>query len=1330
MQEFIFVVHCERISKRLAYYLRFPANDQLIQRIKELPEETRKWNHDMMAWEVTTPSLFTLIKRYKGSNKIHFDFGNENSRKVFIQQIRKIEIAEEEKRKFIADLNIKKEHWVKYKQELEEKYVEYSDKCHALLKEGVKLYPHQIVAAMFMNVTRNTLISHEMGLGKAESLDSKLLTPNGWIRMGDVQINDFVVGSDGKPKKVLGVYPQGFKDIYEVRFSDGTSVECCDEHLWNVNTYIRNWRKNPFMTKTLREIMNERLQYKNGNNKWYIPIIQPVEFKENDLKINPYILGCLLGDGTIGLNSIQFTTADTEIIDILSKRLNENIIISKLLAKYQYSLKKINNKIPNAYVNELKLLNLLGTNSYTKFIPDSYKFSSIEQRLELLQGILDTDGHSRKDGIVELTLASKQLIEDVQFIVESLGGVGRLHEKWIKYNGENRLYYRLNIKLPPHFIPFKLKRKIKTFVAPTKYLPNRAIVDVKYVGKKEAQCILIDSEDHLYATDHCILTHNTLSAILYSEMNTFEKVLVITPNSLKFNFYNEVEKFTKSNSHIVNWKKNKCSIEDAKYIIVNYDYFNPSNAKVFDAKWKKLKLDKIDALICDECLTYDTKILTDNGELKIGDIVENALNVKVISYNHKLKIFESKSILRYLYNGRKKTIKVKFSNGVIIECTPDHKFYSIDDGTYKSIELFEIGEKLYEYKEKNENCNDSNNMSAMQSRVQTKKKHTKILFKNLLNKIYFNRKCEKSDIEQNTKWKYITIGNKNLSNLSKGISIKRPLQSKILFNKLFSKMENESNGNKKQSLYERICKKDINSTNTKLSNETRVKESIIESNDIGQSNVQSNEYRKNEIKSGKIHISFKRWKWKNDKSTIKTFFNNFWNYRNVYGIFNSNFKTIKRNECHSGVTTNTLQGGYRNTKNEISDRNRWKYTQNEKMEIFGQEENGNIGIVWVESIEILESRNRPEFGECCDENKRVYDLEIKDNHNFIANGILVSNCQKLKNSKSNTYKNFKRTFKNEIFKNNKVSKIFLSGTPAPNRAYELYTILHEISPVDFATKKYFYEYYCGMTYDTNSGWGYITNTMEQRFEELYYKIAPYTHRKRKFEVLKDLPDKIYQKIILELEDREYAIYDEIEAGVANEFLTHPTSNPLTIMIRLRQYTASLKIKHVVELIENILETGEKVVVVDTFKDTLYELKEKLGDVAALHTGDQSVEERAEIVKQFQDPNSSIKVFLGSIQTCNYGLTLTAASKLFILTLPYSVGEYDQVSDRLHRIGQKSVVNIYPLIFRDTIDDYVFSAIESKRKEIVKVIDNEDYKSNISESVLSDVIAKIKSKHGM
>ena len=82
-----------------------------------------------------------------------------------------------------------------------------------------------------------------------------------------------------------------------------------------------------------------------------------------------------------------------------------------------------------------------------------------------------------------------------------------------------------------------------------------------------------------------------------------------------------------------------------------------------------------------------------------------------------------------------------------------------------------------------------------------------------------------------------------------------------------------------------------------------------------------------------------------------------------------------------------------------------------------------------------------------------------------------------------------------------------------------------------------------------------------------------------------------------------------------------------------------------------------------------------------------------------------------------------------MTLPYSVGEYDQVSDRLHRIGQKSAVNIYVLMFPDTIDEYIFSAIESKRKEIVKVMDNEEYTSNVKSTVLGEIMEKIKEKHG-
>lgn len=341
--------------------------------------------------------------------------------------------------------------------------------------------------------------------------------------------------------------------------------------------------------------------------------------------------------------------------------------------------------------------------------------------------------------------------------------------------------------------------------------------------------------------------------------------------------------------------------------------------------------------------------------------------------------------------------------------------------------------------------------------------------------------------------------------------------------------------------------------------------------------------------------------------------------------------------------------------------------------------------------------------------------------------LIADECHRIKSTKSNTYKNFKRIFKDKIFKN-KSSKVFLSGTPAPNRAYELYTVLNQISPLEFQTKDFFYKYYLGMEYDSDAYGGWSKNPTKENLEQLYNNIAPYTHRKKKEDVLKDLPDKIYQKIILEFTPKQKELYNEIEQGIANEFINEEIENPLTIMLRLRQYTASLKNSIVIEFIDRLLDEGEKVVIVDYFKESLGMLKEYYQDIACLHTGDFSVDDRAMMVKEFQNPDSEIKIFLGSIPTTKEGLTLTQANKIFLLTLPYSVGEFDQVIDRLHRIGQKDTVNAYFLIFEDSIDEYVFNAVEAKRAEISKIMDNENYQSDVYESVMSEVMNKILEKH--
>jgi len=1324
-----FIVFCEKIPDADKYYVRFPYNKELVEKIKGLPPKQRSWNPSQKVWEVSPAGLFTVILAYRKSELIFFDFMGDDNKKEFIALTQK---EDEKAKKKVSDLKKqleKNDLAIKFKKQYEENPQQYADRVLKNLKEGVQLFNHQIVGALFTEYVGSALLSLEMGLGKAENVNSKLLTPNGWIRMGDVKIGDQVIGSNGKPSNVVGVYPQGEKDIYRVWFNDGSFVECCDEHLWAVNSPMRIWRsktgnKNfPYRILTLRQIMDEGLTMKNGNRKHYIPIVEPIEFNEKKLIIHPYLLGSLLGDGSITTkNNVIFSTGDYESIELIKEILYSGNTIQRNTSRiYDYNITSKTNR--NEINRELKRLNLKGCNSYTKFIPNDYKFASIEQRLELLRGLLDTDGHIYKDGShIEITLASKQLIEDLQFIVQSLGGIGRIKEKWVTYKGERKMYYRMGVKLPPQFIPFKLSRKIERYKPVTKYLPSRAISKIEYVGREEAQCIAVDAPDHLYVTDHCIVTHNTLISISFVEMKDFDKVFVITPNSLKFNYFNEVKKFTNSKAHIIGNKNNEYDIKESKYIIFNYEFFNKSNSDAIESKLKKLGLDFLPkCIVADECFTYDTLIDTDNGKLKIGDIVENKLNVKILSYNHKLKKIERKSISRYLCNGYKDIVRVKFNNGDTIECTSDHKFYSLTENKYKPIKEFTYGEKLYRKKEKN--TNERNRLFELQENPQTKKKQPKVLLKKMLCELYFKRKCDQIINYEEIKRKFSGKDKKKLFCLWDRIFNKKNDEKKILFTQLFSNMENVSETNQRKSSQQRNIQENIEKSNISFTEESRVKRSNFIKNEKTQSNVQNAKYRKNERKNYWSNIFIKRWKWSINKTTIKTFLINIRN--NIYenGIFNTSNTTIERNEYKNRLTTNTLQSGHWNSISEISNRDRWEYTQNKKMEVFRLSKNRDIEIVWLESIEVLESGNRRKLGESGGENKKVYDLEINDNHNYFANNILVSNCHKLKNTKANTYKNFKKLFK-------KVEhKVFLSGTPAPNRIYELYTTLNQISPIEFATKKHFLEYYCGMVFN-NEMMTWETHNMP-KLDELYNKLSAYTYRRRKEDVL-DLPKKMYQKICIEMDDNQIDEYREIEEGVVEEIMfgnVHQTQlNPLTVLIRLRQFTAKQKIKMVAELIERLIEEDEKVVVVDMFKQNLYDLHKLFPNISAVHTGDQTVEERNIIVSKFQDSNSDLKLFLGSVQTCSYGLTLTVSNKMFIITLPFSVGEYDQVSDRIHRIGQNSHVTIFIPQLMGTIDEKVYDLIDSKRKEISKAIDNVDFQSKVSESILNDLIGSLKKKY--
>lgn len=367
----------------------------------------------------------------------------------------------------------------------------------------------------------------------AQPFDAKVLTPNGWVLMGDIKLGDFVIGSDGKPKEVLGVYPQGEKEVYQVRFSDGSSTECCGDHLWAVITYgnQRAERKHIHHVMSLREMAADYVSIDSRGyrrHKYQIPITSTVEFKPSKLPISAYVLGCLLGDGSFPKRTnrpIGFSTADKEIVPIINDHLPKGCYLAydggisyRVSADKTHYGRALGRGLHNPVLRVARDLGLSGVESHNKFIPEIYKLSSPEDRLDILQGLLDTDGSVAKSnpGIARYHSVSKTMIDDVVFIAQTLGGVAKVYEipaATRKFPGGReclcRVGYVAEIRLPDSLIPFKMPRKIAEYKKSTRYKVRRSLVGVVKVGKKECRCIKVDAADGLYLTDNCIVTHNT-----------------------------------------------------------------------------------------------------------------------------------------------------------------------------------------------------------------------------------------------------------------------------------------------------------------------------------------------------------------------------------------------------------------------------------------------------------------------------------------------------------------------------------------------------------------------------------------------------------------------------------------------------------------------------------------------------------------------------------------------------------------------------------------------------------------------------------------------------
>lgn len=424
-----------------------------------------------------------------------------------------------------------------------------------LIPDEVVYYNHQIEGIRELSKRKSFLLADEMGLGKANPYSEPILTPTGWTEMGKLYVGDQVIGSSGQATDVIGIFEQGIKEIVKVTFSDGGWTKCTWDHLWNVQSANDKFIGKGYKTLTARQILNSGLRDAAGNCRHYIPMVRPVEFDPSlvdDQTIDPYTLGVLLGDGSMSHSSVQLAT-DYKIAENL--RLPRNVLLNCLDDSHEYCGKY---ELPEMY-RYLRPLGLMGTKSETKFIPNQYKWGSVFDRIAVLQGLIDTDGtpvqsRGQASTTIEYGTVSKQLSEDVKFIVQSLGGTVSIHEKipTYSYKGETglkgQLFYRMTLRLPSWIVPFKLERKLERWTPRSKYEPTRSIVSIESDGEEEARCIKVSAINHLYVTRNFIVTHNSLSAITIFAIDVYRKwvetALIVCPVTLKENWYDEFQKFT------------------------------------------------------------------------------------------------------------------------------------------------------------------------------------------------------------------------------------------------------------------------------------------------------------------------------------------------------------------------------------------------------------------------------------------------------------------------------------------------------------------------------------------------------------------------------------------------------------------------------------------------------------------------------------------------------------------------------------------------------------------------------------------------------------------
>ena len=452
--------------------------------------------------------------------------------------------------------------------------------------------------------------------GRQLCLETELPTPTGFIKLKDLKEGDELFDEKGDICHVIKLYPiQETPEAYRVFFDDGTTVDACAEHLWSTHTknerIIKNINKIPTVKNT-KEILNT-LTIKCGNgkveNNHSIPICLPLRYPAKELLIDPYLLGLWLGHGN------RYGCIETEDPEILNN-FQHKIIKSSINHKSNWEISKSNSYRIIGLTTALRKLGLAYTPDrsgkfanngfYHKKIPDQYMYSSFEQRLALLQGLMDSYGCSRTDGRSEFVQSKyrKKLVYQVRELIQSLGIKTSLYN--VKYQDRYRIQFYTTLPV------FRLNRKFSNIKTQLKKSNKRFITNIEPIQSKPMRCITVDSTSHLYLiTKSFIPTHNTCDLAAFDECFPYQQCIATENGKEKIG--NIVNLFLS--------KRNVPRVLSYNETLDVFEYKNVTNA------WKKEERELVKIYACNRTIkcTPNHRFLTTNGWVQSKDLLPGTL---------------------------------------------------------------------------------------------------------------------------------------------------------------------------------------------------------------------------------------------------------------------------------------------------------------------------------------------------------------------------------------------------------------------------------------------------------------------------------------------------------------------------------------------------------------------------------------------------------------------------------------------------------------------------------------------------------------------------------